>query len=208
MSIPQPGAALSSRVRSLAMQRTIAIICAEHRSLRDVLQKMQRTALDMLGKPVSHDCAMLRLMLQYIRQFPEYVHHSKEDLYLFAKLRQRTRELDAVMTELESQHAGGAEALDRLERALTRFERGFPPAFEEFRVALDAYCDQQCEHMQLEESVILPAAAEHLSWEDWEEIAAAFKSNGDPRFSAGQVKPCLALYGRISRAGGVAEDSM
>jgi hemerythrin-like domain-containing protein len=208
MPIPQPGAGLSSRVRSLAMQRTIAIICAEHRSLREVLQMMRRTVLDMLGKQVPHDCAALKLMLQYIRQFPESLHHPKEDLYLFAKLRRRTGELDAVMAELGRQHAGGAELLDRMERALTRFERGFPPAFEEFSVALDAYCERQCRHMQLEESIILPAAAEHLSREDWEEIAAAFRSNGDPRFSAEREKPCLTLYGRISRAGSAAAGSM
>jgi hemerythrin-like domain-containing protein len=36
-------------------------------------------------------------MLYYIREYPEQVHHPKEDRYLFARLRDRTGELDEVL---------------------------------------------------------------------------------------------------------------
>lgn len=199
MPIPQPACGASSRVQSLAMHRTIAIICAEHRSLREVLQKMQQTVHGMFGRPVSLECINLRLMLRYISTFPDAVHHPKEDLYLFAKLRQRTGDLDVVMAELGRHHDGSKDWLDTLGHTLTRFEQGFPPALDEFLDVLDAYCDVQHRHMQLEESVILPAAAEHLTVEDWEEIAAAFRSNGDSRFDAAEEKRCSSLYARISR---------
>lgn len=204
MHILQPATVPSARVQALAMHKAIAVIRTEHRSLREVLKKMKSSVHDMLARQTACDCADLRLMLRYIRTFPESLHHPKEDLYLFPKLRERTGRtgnLDAIIAKLSAHHSGGEEWLDKLELGLTRFERGFPPAFAEFKAALDIYCKMQCEHMQLEESAILPAAAEHLSVEDWEEITAAFGTNGDPRFSAEQEKPCHSLYARISLLG-------
>jgi hypothetical protein len=45
--------------------------------------------------------------------------------------------------------------------------------------------------------VILPAAREHLTAEDWAEIGRAFASNGDPRFSVDSDDEFRSLYARI-----------
>jgi hemerythrin-like domain-containing protein len=177
----------------------MAIIRSEHRSMREVLQKMKTYVHAMLNRTLPCESGELRLMLQYIRTFPESLHHPKEDVYLFAKLRQRTADMDAVIEQLAGQHTRGEEWLNRLELALTRFERGFPPALDAFKTVLEEYCELQGRHMDTEESLILPAAAQHFSVEDWEEVASAFGSNGDLRFSPEREKPCRTLYARISR---------
>ena len=45
------------------------------------------------------------------------------------------------------------------------------------------FATAQMQHMMLETKVIIPAARKHLTDEDWAEIASAFATNGDPRFS-------------------------
>ena len=48
--------------------------------------------------------------------------------------------------------------------------------------ALETYPAAQWRHMQAEETLLLPAAQELLSDDEWSQIAAAFGENGDPRF--------------------------
>ena len=45
--------------------------------------------------------------------------------------------------------------------------------------------------------MILPAAREHLTAEDWVEIDGAFADNGDPRFSADNDEEFRQLFARI-----------
>ena len=55
----------------------------------------------------------------------------------------------------------------------------------------------QWSHMNLENSVILPAAQKHLSDEDWREIGEAFAANGDPRFAVDGDDDYRRLFARI-----------
>ena len=51
--------------------------------------------------------------------------------------------------------------------------------------------------MRLESKVILPAARQHLTAEDWAEIDRAFADNGDPRFSVDNDEEFRQLFARI-----------
>ena len=54
-----------------------------------VLNEMKRVASDARTTHTAFDCTSLKAMLEYIRNFPERLHHPKEDAYLFARLRDR-----------------------------------------------------------------------------------------------------------------------
>ena len=123
---------------------------------------------------------VLRAMLYYIREYPQQVHHPKEDRYLFMPLRDRTDEFDHVLTELESQHARGDVRLRDIEHALTRYELKGAPALRELRALVDAYAEFYADHRCMEETLILPAARRLLTNEDWAEVDAAFGANRDP----------------------------
>ncbi|MNV61897.1 hypothetical protein D3C71_1544240 [compost metagenome] len=53
--------------------------------------------------------------------------------------------------------------------------------------ALETYIRFYLEHMRLEETVVLPAAQQHLEPADWATIDAAFASNFNP-LAAGQTR--------------------
>jgi len=130
---------------------------------------------------------VFRAMLYYIREYPEQVHHPKEDQYLFARLRDRTSELDETLAELESQHTQGEALLRELEHALTRYELEGSSAFPAFRDLVEKYAKFYFSHMRLEEEVILPAASRLLTPEDWTVVDAAFAGNRDP-FAGADLK--------------------
>jgi nucleotide-binding universal stress UspA family protein/hemerythrin-like domain-containing protein len=182
-TLPVLVAAVESNMASLTdEQQALAVIRDEHRSLAAVLHALTRLA----GAPAPADPQLLRAMVSYIEQFPERQHHPKEDVYLFRKLRERTRDCDALIAELERQHVAGAGGVARMRSAL---DAG--PAAD-FAQAVNDFAALQWRHMDAEEKLVLPAAHQHLHAEDWREIARAFSANGDPRFDASESFEALA----------------
>ncbi|EEA04252.1 Hemerythrin HHE cation binding domain protein [Burkholderia sp. H160] len=130
---------------------------------------------------------VMRAMLYYIREYPEQVHHPKEDKYLFALLQSRTDKLDDIIEELEAQHVAGEARVRDLERALTRNELGGYAAAPALRTLVEQYAAFYSHHRQLEEEVILPAALRFLTAADWMELDEAFGANHDP-FSGSEIE--------------------
>ncbi|RAR57838.1 hemerythrin-like domain-containing protein [Paraburkholderia unamae] len=158
----------------------IQVMLSEHRRLASVVAGMTRMA-DCMARSAGAPAAMLlRAMLYYIQEFPERIHHPKEEQYLFARLRERTGECDAVLDELGRQHEDGARRVRALERALTRYELGGPAMLAALRDEVNGYAGFYANHRNLEETVILPAAQRYLTTADWVEIDEAFGANRDP----------------------------
>jgi hemerythrin-like domain-containing protein len=153
----------------------------EHRSLAAVLHAL----LAQIELPAP-DAALLRALVFYIEQFPERLHHPKEDAYLFDKLRRRTHEHDVLLDALHAQHEAGAALFAELRRLLDAGDR---PAFAQ---AVRDFAQAQWQHMRDEEQLVLPAASLHLQADEWRDMAAAFAANGDPRFGAGESFDQLA----------------
>lgn len=164
-------------------QRAVALLRAEHRSLAAVLHALLERLDDAARAP---DPALLRAMLFYVEQFPERLHHPKEETLLFARLRQRTGECDALLLELHRQHRAGAAQFARLRGLL---EAGDLAAFARHA---HAFAREQWAHMNAEETLVLPAAHRHLLAEDWQAIAQAFEAHADPRFGTGESFDDLA----------------
>ncbi len=167
-------------MRSLVPRNAIQVILNEHAQLSAVIGGMLRFVERIEGRERVPGIMVLRAMLYYIREYPEQVHHPKEDYYLFAPLSGRSSELDAVLGTLKSQHAEDEKLVRALEDALTRYELKGEPAFPELRDRVRAFADFYFGHMRLEEEVVLPAAQRLLSKADWEKIDAGFGANRDP----------------------------
>jgi hemerythrin-like domain-containing protein len=125
------------------------------------------------------------------------LHHPKEDAWLFRKLRERTHAFDDTLAELERQHVEGRALVDELEQSIAACEADPESGRDRFDKAVTAFVSAQERHMRLETRVVLPAAFEHLTPEDWNEIGRAFSENGDPRFSADTDEEFRQLFARI-----------
>jgi hemerythrin-like domain-containing protein len=162
------------------MKDAISILKSEHRSISAVLQGMKelaRMARDAKARPRFQ---ALRSMVRYIDEYPEKLHHPKEDEYLFARLVARAPEARLLVEELQAEHEEGTRLIRELERALLFFEEDWPGGAREFQAAVDAYADFHWKHMRKEEQQLLPLAQRFLTKEDWKVIDAAFAANADP----------------------------
>ena len=102
--------------------KAIGLIQDEHRSLAAVIQAAEFLVRKYVHESKAPDFKLLHAMLYYVREFPERRHHPKEDQVLFAKLKARTSEADAVIADLEQEHARGGQMLYALTVALSNWE--------------------------------------------------------------------------------------
>jgi hemerythrin-like domain-containing protein len=179
------------------LNSALAIIRDEHRSLAAVVQGFHYLIQGMRESHTKPDFKLLRAMICYFEEFPEKLHHPKEDAYLFASLRRRTKEADRVIAELEQQHIRATRDVRDLALALGRYEAGKRGGLARFAVAAEKFSEQTLAHMALEESTVIPLAMQYLTPEDWVEIGVAFGKNGDPRFEADADQEYRDLFSRI-----------
>ena len=176
--------------------KAIQTIRDEHRSISAVLHGLKQLARDAQDAGVKPGFEVLRAMIRYIDEFPERLHHPKEDDYLFARLVARFPDAARLVASLEQEHVEGARLVRELERSLVFFEDGWPAGAREFLKTADAYVEFHWKHMRKEEQELMPLAERHLTQQDWQVIDKAFDTNNDP--IAGVLeKDFQALFTRI-----------
>lgn len=180
-----------------AMNTAIAIIQDEHRSLAAVLHGLKRHVAEVRDAGGTPDLGLLQAGLHYIEEFPEKLHHPKEEDYLFSRLRQRTNALDNVFMELHAEHVAGPQCLAQLNDAFLRFRTDRDATC--FLAGIEAYAEFQFRHFRTEERVVIPAARIYLTKEDWHHIAIAFSENEDPRFAYENSQPFQKAFSAIAR---------
>src|SRR5918995_1514256 len=124
--------------RRLPMKDAISILKSEHRSISAVLHALRELARMAQDATVRPRFQVLRSMLRYIDEYPEKLHHPKEDEHLFARLVARAPETRPLVEELQAEHEEGARLIRELERALLFFEEGWPAGAAEFQLAVAA----------------------------------------------------------------------
>ncbi len=159
---------------------SLRIIREEHASLAAVLHSLRLMLDQGLGDEPAAFFDVMRAMLFYIDEFPERQHHPKESQWLFPKVAERSAEAAKAIEQLDRDHAGGEAAVRELQHLLVGWELMGDARREAFAQALERYVRFYLEHMRLEETVVIPAAQQHLQAADWEAMDAAFASNTDP----------------------------
>jgi hemerythrin-like domain-containing protein len=176
----------------------ISTIKLEHRSLGMVLHVLQDLLRKVAAGHVVADFGVFATALYYIDDFPERCHHPKEDEYLFKRLRLRTSEFDAVLDQLQTEHARSAITVAGLHRALVHYQGGAAEGLRLFKAAVDSYAADMRSHFRQEDDLMACAGAV-LTDEDWELIAWAFTTNDDPLFGDNLRLEFSQLYHRIMR---------
>lgn len=175
----------------------LGTIRAEHRALAAVIDSLKALVAEIRDGRMTADFGLFWSMIYYIDAFPDQLHHPKENDWLFARLRLRTHEADALITELVRQHEQEEAALGSLRRCLGNFEAGVPGSLEELEQTIRTYAEFTWKHLRAEEHELMPIAEAHLTPADWDDIAAAFAENGDPLVGKHEGGRFIALFRQI-----------
>lgn len=165
--------------------RAIDIIKKEHLSLNTVLHCLNQLALDLESgrmRAQDVDFELFAMILNYIEEFLDTMHHPKEDNFLFPALLKRNSEAHETIFTLQEQHKNGAVLRGKLEVLLQAVKDKHSREIDRLIEALKDYITMNREHIKLEETVVIPMAREYLSEEDWAPIDVAFNDHKDPVF--------------------------
>lgn len=180
------------------MEAAISIIKGEHRSIAAVMHGLKHAIGLAQGGGAPIEAALLRGAVQYFRRFTATLHHPKEDVYLFERLRARSRDAAALLAELGHEHEGEERYITGLGDAAEGYlEAPGDGRLAELARAADAYARHLWEHMSREEKLLLPACQTHFETTDWIAVAHAFESNEDPRFDRERVEGFDRLFLRL-----------
>ncbi|MES2049791.1 MAG: hemerythrin domain-containing protein [Pseudomonadota bacterium] len=177
---------------------SLEIIQKEHEHLSIAIQGMLYFVRSIKDGNQSQDLKIFRTMLYYITEYPERVHHPKEDQILFAKIKERTHQLDNELDALSEQHSNGELLVHRLHDALLRYEFGGMDAFHHFHTLVEQYAHFYFAHMRTEEERILPIAKLILNDADWRVVDASFIKNQEMMDETGQRYNYEQLFAQIS----------
>jgi hemerythrin-like domain-containing protein len=162
------------------MHKASRILRDEHRSISAVLSGLLEL-VRLARKPGTQPgFAALHAMIHYIDEYPERLHHPKEDQFLFARLAERAPQTLPLVDELRREHVRGAQLVRELESALLAFEVNGARGLPAFDAAVNSYAQFHWDHMRKEEEQLLPLAEKHLTEGDWTWIEDAFAGNHDP----------------------------
>lgn len=162
------------------MNKAIRTIRDEHRSISAVLSGLIELVRLARQPGMQPGFAAFHAMIHYIDEFPERLHHPKEDQFLFQRLAERAPEARPLVEELRKEHVRGAELVRELESALLAYEVTGERGIAAFDAAVSAYAQFHWNHMRKEEEKLLPLAERHLTEGDWRWIEDAFAGNHDP----------------------------
>jgi hemerythrin-like domain-containing protein len=176
---------------------TLQIIHDEHAALAAVLRSLSMMIERGPQDQPERFFDVLRAMLFYIDEFPERLHHPKESDLLFPKVARARPDLLPVIQQLESDHMQGEGRVRNLQHLLLAWQLIGDVRRTAFTDAARTYVAFYLEHMRIEESQVLPAAAQSLQDPDWKELDAAFQATRDP-LAGGVRDPCYdRLFTRI-----------
>jgi hemerythrin-like domain-containing protein len=191
-------AARGAACDACTMQSTaLDIVREEHQALAVMLRSLRMLVESSHRQRTPPPFEVLRAMLLYVDEFPDRLHHPKEEGLLFPRVRERCPELAAVLDRLQAEHDAAPARLREVEHALLGWEVLGEPRRDAFEQALRRYVDFYLSHMALEEREVLPAAERRLSATDWVELDAAFAANQDPLTGHEPTPDYRPLFSRI-----------
>jgi nucleotide-binding universal stress UspA family protein/hemerythrin-like domain-containing protein len=178
-------------------ERALGTIGDEHRSIAVVVSAMRDIANETAATwSADAELASVAAMVSWLRDFPEKVHHPKEEAHLHRLMRVRDPSCETLLAEVEAQHVEERRLIERIGTCL----EGGATRRQELREAVLGFAEHVFRHLTLEEAQVLPRARQCLIEDDWAEIAQAFTGNDDGRFGDLNSRDLRRVFARIANA--------
>ena len=185
--------------RENPMPKALNVIKDEHRSLGAILHGFLYLVDEIRAGRMQPDFKLLHAMLYYLENFPEKLHHPKENEFLHHYMRLRSPDAAAILDVVEEEHRQSRAQSEAMIGALADYEQLGDAHRDTFLDAVKHYAEFQWRHIEREEDQVLPLAIAILTPDDWSAIDAAFSAHQDPFTSYENIKEFRHLFREIVR---------
>ena len=169
----------------------------DHRNMALLLDllEMETERLAASGEP---DYDLVQDIMVYMTEYPDIVHHPKEDL-IYRHLRSLHPEIDDDLKRVETDHRHIEESGLKLKNDIKAILAGAILNRDEIVADLHQYIEQLREHMYWEEKELFTLADELQSDGDWSAVVLKNDEIGDPLFGPQVERKYRGLLNRIQR---------
>lgn len=192
-SSPSPG-------ELAVMAQVIDQLVRDHRNMALLLDIIEEE-IDAYRRDHVPDFDLLRVMAEYTLNYPDRVHHPRENLVL-ERLVERDPAAGEAVGNLVAEHARLAELTLEFAKAMNAAANDVELSREWFDALAAEYLSANRRHMQVEETQFFPRALSVLTGDDWAEIDQLTARPNDPLFGDKVTKAYLFLHERILQSHG------
>ena len=187
------------------MSEALRQLNKEHADLSRLLDLLdQQLALFAAGERPDYD--LVGAVIDYCLDYPDAVHHPKEDL-IYQLLKSRDAELARVVGDLEEEHRQIAAMTRELAEAMRQVLAEELVDRQAVHELTREFVRRYRRHIALEEERVFPAATQALSQDDWSEIDNRLTHGGDPLFGDSVVNRFRALRAKIDGLAVIAREA-
>lgn len=169
----------------------------DHRNMRELLDVIETLLGSHADRP-SPDIELLRDVMEYTLNYPDLVHHPKEDL-IYNRIIARDPSARDEIGDLVADHAALSAKARGVADALRFIWRDGELSRDWLEKLIRGFVDATRRHMESEEQIVFPLALRKLDDADWLSIDLA--ASGPENLSLGKKSEerYLALHDRIMR---------
>jgi hemerythrin-like domain-containing protein len=161
--------------------------------------------LDLLGAEINRlatsgepDYDLVRDIMLYVTEYPDVVHHPKEDI-VYRHLKSLRPEIHTDLERVETDHQFIKESGLKLRNGIEAISIGANLSRDGLIKKLYNYMDQHREHMYWEEINLFSLADELQHYGDWSEVVLKNNEINDPLFGSRVERKYRRLLAKIQQ---------
>ena len=163
----------------------------DHRNMVMLLDLLD-AEIDRLAASGEPDYDFVRDIMLYVTEYPDAVHHPKEDI-VYRHLKSLRPEIHTDLERIETDHQYIEESGLKLRNSIEAISMGANLNHDELIENFHHYSEQLREHMYWEETKLFSVADELQHFGDWSEVVLKNNEISDPLFGSRVERK----YGRV-----------
>jgi len=169
----------------------------DHRNMVMLLDLLE-AEINRLATSGEPDYDLMRDIMLYVTEYPDVVHHPKEDI-VYRHLKSLRPEIHTDLEFIEIDHKHIEELGRKLRNSIEAVSIGASLNRDELIEKLYYYMDQHREHMYWEEINLFSLADQLQHYGDWSEVVLANNEISDPLFGSRVERKYRRLLARIQQ---------
>ena len=169
----------------------------DHRNMALLLDLLD-AEIDKLAASGEPDYDLVRDLMLYVPEYPDVVHHPKEDI-VYRHLKSLRPEIRADLERIETDHQLIEESGLKLKNDIEAISVGANLDRDDLIEKLSHYMEQHREHMYWEEIELFSLADELQHYGDWSEVLLKNNDISDPLFGSPVERKYRRLLDRIQQ---------
>lgn len=180
------------------MNPTIDGLHNDHKHFAELLDLLN-DQIERVKQERTPDFPLMLDILDYIKSYPDQIHHPREDAIYRAALRHEGEHREVINALLKEHEALKHMAADIYYSTAALLDDGTIDR-DEYVGTMCRYIEQQRQHIDVEEGQVFPVLADILTDDDWVEADAIIPLRADPLFGHDVLEQYGKLYDHIVAA--------